>query len=1275
MPQNPQNSAAGPVGPFKGLLEDGNVDLKQRPQVKTPEGKTATVRSASFNIDGKETLLPTVSDDGRLLSEQEAVDIYKSTGKHLGKFDSPESANTYAEELHRAQQDYYANDAAQFDTDFAESYDGARRASAVDFGEQFAEPAGGSPTLPKAPEEGGVVDAADKTLGGMRDNAANPVDKAGFGVTRDVTLGMLQAPRHVVRGVVNGVNGMVKFIDGAMDYLPTIGILDEEGDLSYPRVNTRGTAKERLDLQAEKTGNPKPDLTPQVPNLDPAKVPTVTGNVIEAISQFATGFKAAGALAKAGAMGETVGQFLQNPGALPAIVKGALGDLFAFDQHQERLSNVVQQVPALQNPVTEYLAAQPDDSLAEGKFKQAVEGIALGGAGEVLFRGVALMKKGMQAKAAAQEAGAKLGDIGQPAGAGPDFSFLGDAADDAMLIRRTKIEQAEAEVQGEFGKPKQIPAKPSKSIDDYEINFARIEGPDDIKRLMNEMVNRPELKVSIEAERRGTRSNAETLKSAQDIDGFESLMQRRTGDAFNAEQIVAGRKVYYDTTDKLLEAAKRAAAPNAGDIDQFNFRKMVATHHAVQKEFMGIRAEAGRALQAWSIPLGGSGQQNAQAVSGLLNEFGGGEASKDLAARLVELGGQLNTAQINAITQKAAGARTLDAVAEAWTLGLLTNPQTHVVNLTSNVLTSLQLGTERLIMAGMQDTPVTWREGGEFFLSLVQEQRLAFKNMAQAFRTGETGFGTGKIDLPRERRTARDILDPEGKAGILSKALDGYGAILSKYAGGALAAADEYSKTLLFRAQLRSLAVRRGAAQGLEGDALAKFVGDIVENPPPGLRGDANDFAQYGTFTRELGQGGQKIQQLIAKWPMLRFVAPFVRTPGNIFKFAFERTPLAPLSSAVRADIAAGGVRRASALSRIGMGSSVMALGADMALQGKLTGAGPRDPEVRAALKRTGWQPYSIKVGETWYSYARLDPVATLLGMSADIGEILSNYETYDIQSQTDVDQLVTAAAIAAGNQLVGKTFMRGFADITEALSDPVRYGEGWLQRYAGSIVPAGSAALERAASPEQEYVFSALDAMRARIPGVSNAVPKKRNVWGEEIKYFYPNEKDVAGATAERVLSIFNPVYYSAEKDAPLDRWMLKNGFSLDMPDKVQEFTGVRLDLREHPEIYSRLVELRGNGVKLLQYGNQTMKEFFTSLAGENDAFGRHVGFFMALGNTYEDQQNFISHVARDYQTAAKQQLLEEFENVLAGEIAAGRRNAANLNEARKSIKSGGEQ
>ena len=87
----------------KGQIEPGNINLMNRPAVKNADGSVSSVRSMSVNIDGKEVLIPTVSDDGRIMSDDEAVAQFEKTGRHLGKFKTPEEASAYADTLHNQQ--------------------------------------------------------------------------------------------------------------------------------------------------------------------------------------------------------------------------------------------------------------------------------------------------------------------------------------------------------------------------------------------------------------------------------------------------------------------------------------------------------------------------------------------------------------------------------------------------------------------------------------------------------------------------------------------------------------------------------------------------------------------------------------------------------------------------------------------------------------------------------------------------------------------------------------------------------------------------------------------------------------------------------------------------------------------------------------------------------------------------------------------------------------------------------------------------------------------
>ena len=106
------NAGAAPVAPAPtpGMVTPGTVDLTTRPTVPMPDGSIATVRSMSFNDgEGREILIPTISDDGRLLSDDDAIALYRQSGRHLGIFATPDDATAYAKQLSQQQgRDYGA---------------------------------------------------------------------------------------------------------------------------------------------------------------------------------------------------------------------------------------------------------------------------------------------------------------------------------------------------------------------------------------------------------------------------------------------------------------------------------------------------------------------------------------------------------------------------------------------------------------------------------------------------------------------------------------------------------------------------------------------------------------------------------------------------------------------------------------------------------------------------------------------------------------------------------------------------------------------------------------------------------------------------------------------------------------------------------------------------------------------------------------------------------------------------------------------------------------
>ena len=87
------------------LVEPGNIDISNRPKVYNADGTISTEKSFSIGTDKGEVLIPQVVG-GKMLTKEDALKHYKTTGEHLGIFKTIQGANTYAKALHERQGQY-----------------------------------------------------------------------------------------------------------------------------------------------------------------------------------------------------------------------------------------------------------------------------------------------------------------------------------------------------------------------------------------------------------------------------------------------------------------------------------------------------------------------------------------------------------------------------------------------------------------------------------------------------------------------------------------------------------------------------------------------------------------------------------------------------------------------------------------------------------------------------------------------------------------------------------------------------------------------------------------------------------------------------------------------------------------------------------------------------------------------------------------------------------------------------------------------------------------
>jgi hypothetical protein len=173
----------------------------------------------------------------------------------------------------------------------------------------------------------------------------------------------------------------------------------------------------------------------------------------------------------------------------------------------------------------------------------------------------------------------------------------------------------------------------------------------------------------------------------------------------------------------------------------------------------------------------------------------------------------------------------------------------------------------------------------------------------------------------------------------------------------ALLAEDEFFKTLNYRAEINTRAVRLAINEGLKGRAFRDRVAELKAKPTPSMQAGAHEYALYQTFQNQLGPIGRIVMRLRDTIPGMYLILPFIRTPANLIKYGAERTPFGLLMRPVRQNLMGkhGNIARDTQLARLALDSGVSLIVASWALSGLLTGSGPMIPTKR----RCGWRTTS----------------------------------------------------------------------------------------------------------------------------------------------------------------------------------------------------------------------------------------------------------------------------------------------------------------------------
>jgi hypothetical protein len=592
--------------------------------------------------------------------------------------------------------------------------------------------------------------------------------------------------------------------------------------------------------------------------------------------------------------------------------------------------------------------------------------------------------------------------------------------------------------------------------------------------------------------RRAPQSFAQTEALAEQLGmTADELLKRPNGTAFNAEQSQAARNLLVASAEKVDAIAARIAEKGDPGEDLLNeFRDTVLRHVAIQEQVAGVVAEAGRALgilrnRASSVNI------TADMLDAMM--AGKGPAGLQRAARNIVEAGKKNPRERAKAIEKAYKATGFDVFLEYWYNAILSGPWTHLYNVMStgaNVLNNLPVTAgAAAIGAAKKLTGVQW--GVERDRVLGSEVYARGVGLLTGAVDGARAFGhtmmTGGVSDNVDR------LDTQ-----VRRAIPGALGTVIRTPSRLLSAEDEFFKATARRMQLNAISLRMAHAEGLRGDAMTARAAELAKNPTEYLSAEADNFARYLTFQTEMGPGGRGILRTLDAWPASRIVVPFVRTPINLMKTTVEHSPFAPLLTEWRDDVKAGGARADVALAKMAVGMGYGVAIATAAGYGMVTGAAPADKTERQALEATGWKPFSIRVGDTYVDYRRMDPFSSILGIAATLG-----------QPQTPHGKPVDlASAFVSGflGQLTDKTFLTGLSDFVAAASDETGSKlEAWVKRFAGSFVPALASQTAQIIDPSKRVTETLADTMQSRIPGMSQGLPAQRDILGDPLRTFSP--------------------------------------------------------------------------------------------------------------------------------------------------------------------------
>lgn len=180
------------------------------------------------------------------------------------------------------------------------------------------------------------------------------------------------------------------------------------------------------------------------------------------------------------------------------------------------------------------------------------------------------------------------------------------------------------------------------------------------------------------------------------------------------------------------------------------------------------------------------------------------------------------------------------------------------------------------------------------------------------------------------------------------------------------------------------------------------------------------------------------------------------------------------------------------------MGAGFMLATYGMVQQGLITGHYSTDAATRNREIASGIPPMSIKMGDRWVSYDRIEPFSTVMGLVTDSMKALKE------GTMKGESPGVSSVFKIVGQNLLDKTFTEGLGKAMLAMQEPDRYLESYIVSLTNPIVPAIVNQVARLEDPirreikDPELQNWVLNSLKSRLPGLRETLPEQVNLLGQ---------------------------------------------------------------------------------------------------------------------------------------------------------------------------------